>query len=74
MIHPAEPRTHNREDLVIALDELFACDLRSIPSDEWVVAREAYKAAISELSCPDICDKSCQCYQEGLGDQQERVG
>ncbi len=64
--HRAKPKTHHREDLLIALDELFQCDLRSIPPDEWVTAKDAFKAAISELQCPDGCDTSCRCYQEGL--------
>ena len=70
----AEPKTHHREDLLVALDELFDCNNIFEGWDEWDVARKAFKAAESELSCPDICDTSCRCYQEGLEAQRERVG
>ena len=73
--HRAEPKTHHREDLLVALDELFDSDVGDVVGwDEWTVAKAAFKAAQSELSCPDICDTSCRCYQEGLEAQRERVG
>ncbi len=68
------PKSHKREDLLVALDELFSCDFRSIPPDVWLAASNAHGAAISELSCPDICDTSCSCHQDGLEAQRERVG
>ena len=58
-------KTHHREDLVIALAELFGWPNHHEGWTEWDVARKAFKAAESELSCPDTCDTSCRCYQEG---------
>ncbi len=83
--HRAEPKTHHREDLLVALDELFQGfqkspdaqghdDYWNIDPDAWKTAEAAFKAAQSELSCPDGCDTSCRCYQEGLEAQRERVG
>ncbi len=74
----AEPKTHHREDLVIALEELFDEHYWDCGAGPWKAAERAFKAAISELSCPDICDKSCPCFQDGHQDgleaQRERVG
>lgn len=75
----AEPETHRREDLLVALDELFAGEYAHHHAsdqayDLWANAHKAFKTAQSELSCPDICDTSCRCYQEGLEAQRERVG
>ncbi len=66
-------KTHHREDLVIALDELFKCDYRAVWPEDWAKAIDAFKAAISELQCPDGCDESCRCFQEGLEAQRERI-
>ena len=66
--------THHREDLLVALDELFQQDYWLVYEVPWEAAKAAFKAAQSELSCPDICDTSCPCYQEGLEKQRERVG
>ena len=72
---PVEPRSGDgfsrREALLIALNELFDCDFRSIPPDEWQAAVVAFQEARSELQCPDGCDTSCPCYQEGLEKQRE---
>ena len=72
----AEPKTHHREDLLVALDELFDCGYGHFIGplgswDEWDKAKAAYEKAQSELSCPDICDTSCRCYQEGLEARKE---
>ena len=68
-------KTHRREDLLVALDELFSSDDATFGRwDEWGVAKAAFKAAESELQCPDGCDTSCRCYQEGLEAQRERGG
>ena len=64
----AEPKTHHREDLLVALDELFDGSRFHVGWDEWNVAEKAFRAAQSELSCPDICDTSCRCYQEGANE------
>jgi len=63
-----------REALLVALDELFECHFHSIPPETWRAAEAAFKAAQSELQCPDGCDTSCPCYQAGLEAQRERVG
>lgn len=73
----AEPKTHHREDLLVALDELFEQPYQDIPDylwEHWAAAQDAFKVAQSELQCPDGCDTSCRCYQEGLEAQRERVG
>ena len=72
--HRAEPKTHHREDLLVALDELFEAGPPVGASDTWRAAEAAFKAAQGELQCPDGCDTSCRCYQEGLEAQRERVG
>ena len=68
-----------REDLLVALDELFSSEYKHHEAsdqayDLWKTAEAAFKVAQSELSCPDICDTSCRCYQEGLEAQRDRVG
>ena len=73
----AEPEGHvsrQREDLLLALGDLFEADYRSIPDDVWVIARTRFEKSRNELMCPDLCDTSCRCYQEGLEAQRERVG
>lgn len=70
--HTAFERTdsHKREDLLVALDELFEEHYWDVGADSWKAAETAFKAAQSELSCPDICDTSCSCYQAGLEAQR----
>ncbi|TEU01986.1 MAG: hypothetical protein E3J29_00210 [Dehalococcoidia bacterium] len=61
-------------ELMTALEKLFSCHFRSIPPETWEAAEIAFKAAQSELQCPDGCDTTCPCYQAGTEAQRERVG